>query len=220
MRLIFIPGFGETQRIFSQIAPQLPGEHVFVENSDLLGSQPMPSLTAIGYARMLVDKHHITSADWVIGHSMGGWIAYAIKHLTGCSIIQIASWTDPAKVVLPVKNSAIIHWLVRKGWYLNQFNKRLLLGLVYRNKPSAQIFGEVFQNLIDSPPTYVINQLRIILNPLGEQIDVQPEVIIHSKKDTIIRYPDNRVSTVSGDHFNLITHPDEVITAIRPFLTP
>jgi pimeloyl-ACP methyl ester carboxylesterase len=220
MRLIFIPGFGETQRIFSQIAPQLPGEHLFIENQDLLGSQPMPSLTAIGYARMLIERHHITSADWVIGHSMGGWIAYAIKHLTGCSIVQIASWTDPAKVVLPVKSPAIIYWLVRKGWYLNRFNKRLLLRLAYRNKPSAQIFSEVFQHLIDSPTNYVINQLRIILNPLEERIDGQPEVVIHSEKDTIIRYPDHRVSTVSGDHFTLITHPEEVIKVIRPFLTP
>ncbi len=220
MRLIFIPGFGETRRIFSQIAPQLPGDHLFIENSDLLSSQPMPSLTAIGYARMLIDQHHITSADWVIGHSMGGWIAYAIKHLTGCSIVQVASWTDPGKVVRPVKNPEIIYWLVRKGWYLNRFNKRLLLRLGYRNKPSAQIFGEVFQNLIDSPTDYVINQLRVILNSLEEQIDIQPEVVIHSEKDTIIRYPANRVTTVSGDHFNLITHPEEVIAAIRPFLTP
>ena len=171
MRLIFIPGFGETQRIFSRIAPQLPGEHLFIENSDLLGNGPMPSITAIGYARMLIDQHHITSADWVIGHSMGGWIAYAIKHLTGCSIVQIASWTDPAKVILPVKNPAVIYWLIRKGWYLNQFNKWLLLRLAYQHKPSAQIFGEVFQHLIDSPAEYVINQLRVILNPLEERID-------------------------------------------------
>ncbi|WP_018617679.1 alpha/beta fold hydrolase [Spirosoma luteum] len=220
MRLIFIPGFGETQYIFSQIAPQLPGEHLFIENSDLLDNQPIPLLTAIGYARMLIDQHHITSADWVIGHSMGGWTAYAIKHLTGCSIVQIASWTNPEKVVRLVKNPAIIYWLVRKGWYLNQFNKRLLLRLGYRNKPSAQIFGEVFQHLIDSPTDYVINQLQIILNPLEERIDNQPEVVIHAEKDTIVRYPDNRVTTVSGDHFTLITHPNEVIKAIRPFLTP
>ena len=149
---------------------------------------------------------------------MGGWIALAIKHLIGCPIIQIASWTDPAKVLLPVKNPAVIYWLIRRGWYLNRFTKRLLLRLSYHNKPSASIFGEVFQHLIDSPTEYVTNQLRLILNPFEATVDLQPDLRIHSTKDTIIRFPDQDVISVSGDHFNLFTHPGEVVAAINRFL--
>ena len=217
MRLIFIPGFGETKHIFSQIAPHLPGEHLFIENQDLLGSKPTPSITSIGYAQQLIEHHNITRQDYVIGHSMGGWVAYAIKHLVGCPIIQIASWTDPKKVVRPVRKPEIIYWLVRNGLYLNRFNKKLLLRL-YRNKPSAQIFSEVFQHLIDSPPEYVVNQLRVILNPNESEITVQPDVVIHSKVDSIIRFPDGKVNTVPGDHFNLFTYPAEVLAVIMPFL--
>lgn len=218
MRLIFIPGFGETKHIFTQIAPHLPGEHLFIENQDLLGMKPTPSITAIGYAQRLIEQHTITRQDYVIGHSMGGWVAYAIKHLVGCPIIQIASWTDPEKVVLPIKKPEIIYWLVRNGLYLNRLNKKLLLRF-YRDQPSAPVFSEVFQHLIDSPAEYVLNQLRVILNPVETTITVQPDVVIHSKKDSIIRFPDGQVSTVPGDHFNLFTYPAEVLAVMTPLFT-
>ncbi|MFD2936583.1 alpha/beta fold hydrolase [Spirosoma flavum] len=220
MRLIFIPGFGETQRIFDQIAPHLPGEKLFINNLDLLGTTHFSAITAIQYAQMLIKQHQITREDCLIGHSMGGWIAYAAKHLTGCRVVQIASWIDPKKVILPLKKPEYIYWLVRNGWLFNRFNKQLILRLRYRNKPSAQIFGEVFQNLINSSPEYLVNQLEIILNPLESTIDTQPEMSIHSKKDLIVGFPDHPVITVSGDHFNLITYPQEVITAINAFLKP
>ena len=218
MRLIFIPGFGETPRIFDRIAPSLPGEKLFIDNRELLGSKPMPDITALQYAQLLVDKQHISREDVVIGHSMGGWVAHAIKHLTGCSIVQIASWTDPEKVILPIKNPKIVYWLVRNGLYLNWVNKQIFSWLNYRNKPSAQIFNEVFQELIDSPHDYVINQLRVILNPLELAITTLPELRIHSGDDSIIRFPDQSAVRVSGDHFNLVIHPEEVIAPIQSFL--
>ena len=218
MRLIFIPGFGETPRIFNRIAPSLPGEKLFIDNQALLGGKPMPDITAIRYAQLLVDNQHISREDVVIGHSMGGWVAHAIKHLTGCSVVQIASWTDPGKVVLPIKNPEVIYWLVRNGLYLNRVNKQLFSWLNYRNKPSAQIFNEVFEQLIDSPHNYVINQLRVILNPPELAITTQPEVRIHSENDSIIRFPSHTAVRVPGDHFNLITHPENVIAPIQAFL--
>ncbi len=219
MRLIFIPGFGETPRIFDRITPFLPGEKLFVDNRELLGSKPMFNITALQYAQLLLEKHQISQTDVVIGHSMGGWVAHAIKHLTGCSIVQIASWTDPEKVILPIKNPDVVYWLVRNGLYLNRFNKQIFSWLNYRNKPSAQIFNEVFQELIDSPHDYVINQLRVILNPINVAITSQPEVRIHSGNDSIIRFPDQSAVRVSGDHFNLVIHPEEVIAPIQTFLT-
>lgn len=218
MRLIFIPGFGETPRIFNLIAPSLPGEKLFIDNREFLGGKSMPNITAIRYAQLLVEKHHISRADVVIGHSMGGWVAHAIKHLTGCSIVQISSWTDPEKVILPVKNPNVVYWLVRNGLYLNRFNKQIFSWLNYRNKPSAQIFEEVFENLINSPHDYVINQLRVILNPLELAITTQPEVRIHSGNDSIIRFPSQTAVRVSGDHFNLVIYPEDVIAPIQAFL--
>ncbi|GAB2560388.1 alpha/beta fold hydrolase [Spirosoma aerophilum] len=219
MRLIFIPGFGEDAEIFNRITPELPGEKLFIHNLDILGSEPDPALTVMTYAQRLIDRHTITREDILIGHSMGGWVAYSIKHLIDCPVVQIASWTDPKKVVARFKNPEHAYWLVRKGWYLNSFTKQLLLWISYRGKPSAEIFGRVFQNLINSPREYIVNQLSVIMNPVDAVITVEPELRIHARKDSIIRFPDQSAVIVPGDHFTLITHPQSVITPIITFLT-
>lgn len=106
MRLIFIPGLGEDSSIFDKIHPHMEGEKVFLNNRILLGDKPRPSLNALQYARELVDRFEITRQDVIIGHSMGGWIAFHIKHLVQCPIIQIGTWTDGRKVVRPAIGSA------------------------------------------------------------------------------------------------------------------
>lgn len=214
MRLIFIPGFGETPSIFSQLAERLPGEKLFVDNLDLLGIYPKPALTVAEYARQLIECHRIQGDDVIIGHSMGGWIALAIKQHLGCPIVQIASWTDPTNVFLPIKNPTVVFWLIRHRWYFNQFTKQLLLRLGYRHKPSARVFSQVFQNLIDSSPEFIVNQVRLILSPLNLGVDLQPDLRIHSVVDSIVRFPAQAVVTVPGDHFNLFTHSQEVADAI------
>jgi hypothetical protein len=46
----------------------------------------------------------------------------------------------------------------------------------------------------------------------------QPDLRIHARADTIIRYPDEPALEVPGDHFSLHTHPREVYEPIRDFL--
>lgn len=91
MRLIFIPGFGEDPSIFDRIHPHVKGEKIFLNNWVLLGDHPRSELNALLYARELADRFDIKRDDVIIGHSMGGWIAYHIKHLVRCPIIQIGS---------------------------------------------------------------------------------------------------------------------------------
>ena len=218
MRLFFIPGFGETASIFSRVAPYLPGEKEFVDNWQLIGNRPRPDLTALLYAQELVERFGITTRNVVIGHSMGGWIGLHIKHLTGCAVVQIGSWSAPVKVIRPVSNLQLIYWAVRRGLYFNRFVQRLLLRYNYRGKPSAGVFGEVFSNLIQGNKDNVINQLRIIYSPVPEGFTAQPDLRIHARADTIIRYPDEPVLEVPGDHFSLHTHPREVYEHIQTFL--
>ncbi|MBD0254741.1 MAG: alpha/beta hydrolase [Cytophagales bacterium] len=218
MRLFFIPGFGEIPSIFDRIAPHLPGEKVFVDNWQLVGDRPRPDLTALSYARELTGRFGITTADVVIGHSMGGWIGLHLKHLTGCAVVQIGSWSAPAKVIRPVSNLKLVYWAVRRGLYFNRLVRRLLLGYNYRGKSSATVFGEVFGNLIRGDKHNVINQLRIIYSPVPEGFAAQPDLRLHARADTIIRYPDEPALEVPGDHFNLHTHPQEVYEPILAFL--
>ena len=218
MRLFFIPGFGEDPAIFDRVAPHLPGEKTFVDNWQLIGNRPRPDLTALSYAGELAERFGITARDVTIGHSMGGWIGLHLKHLTGCAVVQIGSWSAPAKVVRPVPNLNFVYWAVRRGLYFNPFVRRLLLRYNYRSKPSAAVFGDVFSNLVRGDKHNVINQLRIVYSPVPAGFTAQPDLRIHARADTIIRYPDEPALEVPGDHFSLYTHPREVYEPILAFL--
>src|SRR5580692_437907 len=107
MRIFYIHGFGENETIFSKISPFIPGEQIFLNVWELLGDAPRPGINVLNFAEELVKKYAITKNDLIIGHSMGGWIALHIKHLTGCPIVQIASWTDPGRIISPFKSAEL-----------------------------------------------------------------------------------------------------------------
>ena len=218
MRLFFIHGFGEDEVIFSKIAPKIAGEHIFVNVWHLLGDDPRPDVNVIDFAKELVKHYTIAKNDVLIGHSMGGWIAYHIKHLTGSPIVQIGSWTHFDRVILPVSNVKIAYWLVRNGLFFNGFQKELYTLIGYRNKPSKEIFRSVCDNLIAGNKGNIINQLRLVLTPVPEQVTVKPDLRIHAVKDLVIRPPREPFHEVVGDHFTLYTHPELVYQPIETFL--
>lgn len=215
MRTFLIPGFGEEPDIFDQIAPSLPGPQVFLRNIELMGSGTREHYDVKQHAEELVKAHQISAEDLLIGHSMGGWIAYAVKQLTGCRIVQIGSWTDQGKVVRRIENLRLVYWLVRNGLYFNGFNKWLFTQRGYQGLPSEETFASVFQNLIGSPIGYTINQLKVILTPIRFEDPVAPDLRIHALKDRVILPPDDPFEEVPGDHFSLVTHPEEVLKPIK-----
>jgi pimeloyl-ACP methyl ester carboxylesterase len=217
-RLIFIPGLGEEAFIFDKIHPRLPGEKVIVDNWALIDGDSRPALTARVYARELADRYAITSQDVVIGHSMGGWIALHLKQLTGCRIVQIASWTDQRKVNRPVENLKLIYWLVEWGLYFNRWVLRRMIRKYYRNKPSEAIFSTVFRRLMQGSREGAANQLRLIFNPVAEPLQVAPDLRIHARGDHLVRFPDEAFLEVPGDHFTLYTQPEAVYGPVAAFL--
>jgi pimeloyl-ACP methyl ester carboxylesterase len=219
MRIFFIHGFGEDEAIFSKIAAKIAGEHVFINVWKALGNDPRPTINVLDFAKELVHSHNISEKDAIIGHSMGGWIAYYIKHLTGSPIVQIGSWTHFDRVILPVSNPTLIYKLVQTGMFFNGLNKGLYTLIGYRDKPSKDIFRSVFDNLIQGNRENIINQLRLILTPVPEQVTVKPDLRIHALKDIVIRYPKEPFHEVVGDHFTLYTHPEQVYEPIVAFLT-
>lgn len=219
MRTFLLPGFGEEPWIFDQIAPQVGGEWIRISHRDLMGDAQRTGYDVQQYAQALVEAHGITRDDRLIGHSMGGWIAYAVKQLTGSPIVQIGSWTDPDKVVLLVKDPPKVYWLVRHGLYLNRLNKWYFGWRSYRGRPSRVVFERVFQHLIDSPQGYVLNQLQVILTPVRWSAPQAPDLRIHALADTIVRPPDEPFAEVPGDHFCLATEAEAVSTAIAGVLS-
>lgn len=218
MRILFIHGFGEDEAIFSKITPAIAGEHVLLNVWDLLGNERRPDINVLDFSKEIVNKYSITKEDVIIGHSMGGWIAYHIKHLTGSPIVQIASWTHIDRVILPISNQRVIYWSVRNGLFFNRFQKGLYTFFAYKNKPSKEIFRTIFDRLIKSNKENTINQLRLILTPVPEQVTAKPDLRIHARKDIVIRPPREHFHLVSGDHFTLYTSPQEVYEPINAFL--
>ena len=218
MRIIFIHGFGENESIFSKIAPFIPGEHIFLNVWELVGNKPLPGLNVLDFTKSLVEKYNITPQDIIIGHSMGGWIAWHIKHFTGSPIVQIASWTDPDRPISPVSNVKVIYWMVRNGLFFNRFIKRRFSSKGYKGKPSRQIYEETFDQLVYGNKQNVINQLRLILTPTTERPTVQPDLRIHARADLVVRPPREPFLEVPGDHFTLYTDPEAVYEPINTFL--
>jgi hypothetical protein len=77
MRIIYIPGFGEKPNIFDHIAPHIASsESIILDNWVLLQNMPIKELDALSYASTLVTTYNITRDDVIIGHSMGGRVAF------------------------------------------------------------------------------------------------------------------------------------------------
>ncbi len=218
MRILFIHGFGEDETIFSKITPAIGGEQVLLNVWSLLGNEPRPDLNVLDFAKEIVEHYAISKEDVIIGHSMGGWIAYHIKQVTGSPIVQIASWTHRDRVILPISNLNFLFWAVRKGFFFNNFYKGLYTLIGYNHKPSKEVFRATFDRLAASNKENVINQLRLILTPVPQQVAVKPDLRIHAHKDIVIRPPHESFHIVSGDHFTLYTHPHEVYEPIVDFL--
>jgi hypothetical protein len=210
MRIILIAGFGEDESIFEKIQDKLPGDKLFLSLWELLPNESIKTLNAAVFARELTERFKISKADFVIGHSAGGWVALHIKNVVGCPIVQISSWSDKRKVIVPVRNRHIIYLAARTGLFLNDFVLRLIAKKYYGDKPSEEIFKAVFAKLIEGNRANVINQLRLIFNPYPGRLAVQPDLSIHARKDKIVSFPDGPVHEVAGDHFSLYTYPEQV----------
>jgi hypothetical protein len=217
MRLIFIPGFGEDENIFEHLHPYLEGEKLFLPLWSLIPDRPRPELNAALLAKEVVAHYGITTRDVVIGHSTGGWVALFIKQIVACPVVQLASWTDVRKVVMPVPSRRLLYFLAKSGimFHPSVFQRSMKN---YHNQPSAPVFAEAFLRLKNGNKDNVVNQLRTIFNPVQQPITAMPDLRIHAKSDAIVRFPDNAVYEVPGDHFSLYTHAAQVAAPIQQLL--
>ncbi|MFN8357555.1 MAG: alpha/beta hydrolase [Spirosomataceae bacterium] len=219
MRLFFIHGFGETPTIFDKITPHLPSNQVLINVWDEL--QPFDAkgnLNVEIFAKHLADKYQITPTDTVIGHSMGGWIAVHVKQLTGAVCVQIASFTNPKRILVPSHRMGVIKFLHYSGLYLNGFNRWLFSQLSYKNQPSQPLFESIFTDLMKAHKDEVFKQTRILFEPVAGPT-VQPDLRIHAKADRVVAPPHEPYEVVPGDHFTLYTMPETVLKAMASVVT-
>jgi hypothetical protein len=218
MRIIFIPGFAEDEFAFSKIAPLIAGEQLILNSYKLLGDEQREDFNALKFAQEFIATYKITERDILIGHSMGGWIAYHVKHFVGCRIIHIASLTNTDRIIPPAVNNAAVHWAVRQGLVFNKLTTSISSLGFYHHDYSKDIFMYCAHLLEKANTENIVNQLKLLLNPVDAVITIQPDLRIHGKEDNILRPPAEPYHKVSGDHFTLFTHPEEVSVPIIQYL--
>ncbi len=217
MTVYLIAGFGEDQTIFSRIKDRIEGKQVFLSLWDVVGNERKKDIDISSVASGLIARYSISQSDLLIGHSTGAWLALHVKNQIGCRIIQIAGWTDHAKVKRPISNRYLIYFAVKAGLVYNPLVAKLVARR-FTGRPSRDIFIEGYDRLVHGNRSNVLNQLSLIFNPYSKAIKVSPDLAIHARGDDIITFPDGEFYEVDGDHFSLHTHPEQVIEAIADFI--
>lgn len=218
-RLIYIHGYVEDETIFDNLAPLLPGELVLKLNLQREFVQWNPDDRTVNVstlAQYLVRMHQIGPADVVIGHSMGGWIAANLKAQTGCWAVLISSYTDIKKVITPTRHIGLVRLLVNWGVVQSKGFASYALKK-YPFDESRVLHKSLIANLTSQSRRYIYQQLRVLLAPYPTP-PATPDLRIHTRLDNVLRYPDEPYHETSGDHFNLVFHPETVAAPIRAWL--
>lgn len=219
MKLIFIHGFVEDHTIFNEIRKTITqGEQIAMDLEKVLADwhDAPVNLDVEKMAAYLVKKYNITAQDCVIGHSMGGWIASYIKEACGCKAILVASLTDQRKLITPIKNPTLLKFLIRWGFMQSSIIVSFLKK-AYKFQESKQLYDELVDGIIRLDKKILYQQFQILLAPV-KSLTIPPDLRIHARKDNIVCLPDEEFVEVLGDHFSLIYHAEQVITAIQKVL--
>ncbi len=227
-RLILLPGFGEDHRIFRHVLPYLDGFTIeYVEYKPLLEKFDLDTITVKDFAQAILDEYKIAPNNYVIGHSMGGYLSHRLKQLEpGIANAMIASFTDPRKINTFLKYKKISHWLLNKGAHNWQLF-RDAMQLRYKDRGSMgelEITFKVFESYktedLRKLAKMMFERPKGLLNWLRSTVKYKhsPGVMIHGIDDWIVSAPEERHYTTPGDHFNLATHPEIVGPLLHSWL--
>jgi triacylglycerol esterase/lipase EstA (alpha/beta hydrolase family) len=215
MKLIFIHGFVEDSTIFNEIRKIITtGEQIALNlNDDLAAWQDAPEdMDVQKLALHLIQKYKITAQDTVIGHSMGGWIASYIKQNVGSKAILLGSFTDQTKILSPLKNLTLIkysiHWGIMQGSLGVSYLKK-----IHPYQETRQLYDGLIDGLAKMNKKRLYQQSQVLFAKVPP-LAIMPDLRIHARKDSIVKFPDEDFTEVSGDHFSLVFHPQEVCKAI------
>lgn len=217
-RLIFIHGNLDVPDSFAMLLPLLPPSKTLCIDLEAAfdkwdGAVPVTVRTV---AQRVATAYSIGPEDVLIGHSMGGWIAAHVKELTGASVIQLSSWTDPRKVKAPIRRLGLIRAIINSG----VVQHRLCTGLarqLYPFRRSRTRIRAALDRIQRMNPAYMIWQYELIF-AAAPPLTALPDLRIHDPHDFVISPPDEPFVNVRGNHKLHVTNTPDVAEAIRAFL--
>ncbi|MCS7074482.1 MAG: alpha/beta hydrolase [Bacteroidia bacterium] len=214
-RLIYLPGFGEDDRIFDELRQELRISlpEIIVNYHPILQNFSISQINMKDFLDLLINFYQINSQDILIGHSFGGWVAHHIRQQLYSEAILICSFTSPS------------HLALRSRWLLK--NKLIVLAGVlqspwvywvafHRNKkrPSVIPINHIFENLSKTSSEDLYKIVKLVEAKLPVPV-IPPSLIIHSRQDLIISPPSEPHISIPGDHFALHEHAALVARQIR-----
>lgn len=219
MKILFIHGFVEDHTIFNEVRKSITqGEQIAIDLEKVLADwhDAPEDLDVQKMAVYLIQKYEITSQDCVIGHSMGGWIASYMKEESGCKAILLASLTDQKKLITPLTNPTLIKYLIKFGIFQSSMMESFLKK-GYKFPESKQLYDGLIDGLLKLDKRILYQQFQILFMKV-KPLTIKPELRVHARKDNIVRFPVEDFVEVSGDHFSLIYHSQQVVNAIRKII--
>ena len=219
MKILFIHGFVEDHTIFNEVRKSITqGEQIAIDLEKVLADwhDAPEDLDVQKTAVYLIQKYEITSQDCVIGHSMGGWIASYMKEESGCKAILLASLTDQKKLITPLTNPTLIKYLIKFGIFQSLMMESFLKK-GYKFPESKQLYDGLIDGLLKLDKRILYQQFQILFMKV-KPLTIKPELRVHARKDNIVRFPVEDFVEVSGDHFSLIYHSQQVVNAIRKII--
>lgn len=217
-RLLFIHGNLDVPTSFETLLPLLPlyaTRCIDLEDDFNAWDAAIP-VTVKAVAERVAQAYRIGPDDILIGHSMGGWIAAHVKELTGATVIQLSSWTDPRKVKAPIRQLGLIRTIVNSGIVQHP----VCIGVAKRLYPFQQSRARI-QAALDRVqhmnPAYMIWQYELIFTAVPP-LTTLPDLRIHDPRDRVISPPDEPFINVPGRHKIHATNAPGVAEAIVAFL--
>lgn len=217
-RLLFIHGNLDVPASFDGLLPLLPPTDVLcidLKNEFDAWDVSIP-VTVRTVAQRVAAAYAIGPNDVLIGHSMGGWIAAHVKELTGSTVIQLSSWTNPRKVKAPIRHLGLIRAIINSG----VVQHRLCIGLAKRLYPFRQSRDRIraaLDRIEYMNPAYMIWQYELIFADVPP-LATLPDLRIHDRRDFVIGPPDEPFVNVQGNHKIHVTNTPAVAEAIKAFL--
>ena len=216
MKIIFIHGFVEDHTIFNEVRKTITqGEQIALDLEIVLQNwnNAPEDMDVVKMASYLIQQYKITPQDCVIGHSMGGWIASYIKEEVGCKAILLASLTDQKKLITPLTNPTLIKYLIKYGIFQSSAIE-WFLKKDYKFQESKQLYDGLIDGLGKLEKKVLYQQFQILFAKV-KPLTISPDLRVHARKDNIVHFPDEEFIEVSGDHFSLIYHTEQVVKAIQ-----
>ena len=179
------------------------------------------SFSAIGFSLepfilRLIDAYNIKTDDILIGHSLGGYLAYNISQIIDSETCLIGSFTDPDKIIRLVDNKYANYLMMLLGMPKWRIAKWRLL----KNVPEGQAKRELAKVLDNFGTFRNWDLLKLVCLTYSKPIDGKraPSLRIHALADRIVRPPAEAFRQAPGDHFCLLVHHWTVSQTIKGWL--